>query len=970
MTPIFVLLALALAPAPADAERVQDALSALASSGMEDPFGEPLFPADLAIADVSVSDAGVEVVLAEPLPVPARPQDAEVVRELRRETLLGALSAFEVQGGLSLLEVRDGELAPALDGPEEAAIPAEDRWPKPPRARGSIPKEQRRTAALPFGGALVGQRIAISAGHGWIPSGGGYATQRSRWAFNGCGNCRGITEDFFSAELVSNFIIPLLQQMGAEVVLVREPDLSPVPEVVLDDGDAAYSEEGSWLTGSSAGGFGDDYRTNSPDDLGGATYSLTGVSAGLHRISLRWVDGQNRTPFAVVSVEHAGGVRTLNLDQTRMGRHWLDLGSYWFPAGGGSVTLAHGPADGYLIADALKVGGGLWEPADKPFWQMGAVIYTPWAGAPDSVTGYGDVSIRPAYAEYVGADAYLAFHANAAGSGGAGGTTANGISTYRYSCQQYSDHSSSAGATACDDPPGSRDLLDEVHSGALARIRSDFDPGYNDRGRLVANFGELRTLDDTPGALIETGFFDNLATQPGRRMSDNQALHDPRWREAFAYGVAGGLARFFTPGAGPPPPRAAGLMAVNQPDGSVLVSWLPTDDADGYRLYSATDGRAFDEGVVVEDGTSLALDSLPAGAVYAFRVAALNSNGEGFPSQAVAVRVRGAVSDGSAPAQALLLYAYDRRDAWVQVRDNDLAYAVEHGDALGAISGLYFDGALDERVTDDSVTLADYALVDFVAGKDSVAHEPVSKAMQGRLRTFVDEGGRLILSGEEVGYALADPNADHDADDESFLAEVLGAVYVADDADTYSLAAHDTGPFADFAGAQLGDGNDGVYEVVYPDVLSPAAGASVALEYPDGTAAATLTDQALFVGVPLEAVVPASARRELFALAVGWLLPELEPEDDAGPLPEDDAGPLPAEDAGPDGVPNDAGDDGDDQDAGDDGKVQIASVDRVSIPPPPPDCSCHAASGTRADVGLALLLIAIGPVLVRRRRRR
>src|SRR5690606_34282017 len=128
----------------------------------------------------------------------------------------------------------------------------------------------------------------------------------------------------------------------------------------------------------------------------------------------------------------------------------------------------------------------------------------PWAGAPAALDELGDVTIRPAYIESIGADAYLSFHANASGVGG--GSSANGISTYRYSCSTYNDHTSSAGATACDDPPGSRALLDEVHSGALARIRSDFDPAFSDRGKLVANFGELRVLDDTPGALIETGF--------------------------------------------------------------------------------------------------------------------------------------------------------------------------------------------------------------------------------------------------------------------------------------------------------------------------------------------------------------------------------------------------------------------------------------------------------------------------------
>lgn len=959
MLSVFAAMALVMAPGPADIDRAQAALSALALSGARDPSGQPLFPPDLEVESAALVDGAVELVLARPLP--ESDFDAEVVTELRREALLGALSAFEVQGGVQLLAPRDGSLVPALAGPPDVALPAEDRWPEAPRPRGAIPKEERVTEALPFGGALVGRRIAISAGHGWLANGGGWATQRARWDFAGCSSCRGITEDFFTAELVTHYIIPLLQQMGAEVVLVREPDLSSAPETVVDDGDGAYSEEGTWAEGVSPGGLGGDYRTNAPDDLGAATFSFAGLEGGHHRLSIRWPEGGNRTPAAIVSVEHAGGVRTLNLDQRLMGRHWLDLGSYWLPPGGGSVTLAHGPADGYLIADAVKVGGGMWTPADKPFWQMGAKTYAPWAGGPDSLDALGDVTIRPAYAEFVGADAYLSFHANASGIGG--GSSANGLSTYRYSCGVYADHTSSPGATNCDDPPGSRDLLDEVHSGALARIRSDFDATFGDRGKLVANFGELRVLDDIPGALIETAFFDNLVPVAGRRMSDNQALHDPRWREAFAYGVVGGLARFLTPGSGPPPPRPEGLAAVNGADATVIVSWGATEGADGYRLYTSSDGRAFDEGAVIESGTSAAIEGLAPGAVYAFRVAALNANGEGFPSEVVAARFRGTVPEGQAPAGALLVYAYDRRDAWVQEQDNDLAYAVEHGAALGAIGGLYFDGALDERVADDSVSLEGYALVDYVAGKSSVEHEPVDKAMQGRLRAYVEGGGRLIVSGEEVGYALVE--ASTDPDDEAFLAEVLGAVYVADDANTYSLAAPATGPFAGITGAFLDDGSGGVYEVSYPDVLAPAPGASVALEYPDGTAAAVLTEQTLFVGAPIEAVVPRAARHELLARAVASLWPELEDEPDAGPLPGDDAGPLPTDDAGqaPDddagAVRGDAGD----------GRVNVASVKRVALPPPPPDCSCRTSQAGSASELFASCLLLLGVALVRRRRR-
>lgn len=954
---LLVAAAPELAPDAREIDRVEAALDALRSSGTLDPYGAPLFPPDLDILRVHEDADGVHVELGQALSRRSDDEayDEELVVELRREALLGALSAFDVRSGVRLWAPGRSGLEDALAPPPSPPIPDEDRWPTPPRPRGAIEKHERVTEALPFGGALVGRRIAISAGHGWVASGSGWATQRARWAFEGCGSCRGITEDFFTAELVTQFILPLFQQMGAEVVLVREPDHSTATEHIVDDGDARYSEEGTWSAGVSPGGFGGDYRTNAPSDLGAATYSLTGLSRGHRRVSLRWLHGSNRTPFAVVSVEHAGGVRTLNLDQRLYGRFWLDLGSYWFSPEKASITIAHGPADGYLIADAVKMGGGMWEPANKPFWQMAAKTYAPWAGAPESVSELGDVNIRPAYVESIGADAYLAFHANA--SGVAGGSSANGISSYRFSCLSYADHSPSANATSCDEPAGSRDLLDEVHQSAVGSIRAEWDAGFTDRGRLVANFGELRGLDDTPGILIETAFFDNLVPAAGKRMSDNQALHDPRFRETFAYGVAAGLARFFTPGGGAPPKRPEGLYAANQADGSVLVSWWPTAGAEGYRVYTASEGRAFDEGVVVNGATSVTLSLVP-GRVYAIRVAALSSNGEGFPSQAVAVRVRGPSNASSAPpSNALLVVAYDRRDAWVQVQDNDFSYAVEHGHALGAVPGLYFDGVLDERVEDGSVSLSDYALVAFHAGKDSLEHEAVSKGMQSRLGAFVDEGGKLLISGEEVAFSLGTSG---DTGDRAFLETVLGAVYVADDAETDELQPPASGPFAGPLSARLDDGTQGVYEVRYPDVLDVGPGARVALEYPDGTVAGVYTDAVVFFGVPLEAVVPAGARVEITKRAVTWLLPGLEE-----PLPPSDAGvPDAGEGAGDDGGPSgsDGGPSGSDGGVGD--KRDAGRVELLRLPPRPPSCGCRA-SDEGAARELAWLLLAL-PLLRRR----
>lgn len=864
-----VLLALAVLALPAradDASRLESVVTILRESTAVAPDGSALFPGDLAIESITAGADRLVVRLS------GTPDDlSEEAEELRLESFVGALSASGIELGIEAFWRNPDGSPRRLGGGGEASVPTT------PGVKAARP----RFLTVPGVGALAGRRIAVSAGHGWLASsGGGWHTQRARWAFTGCGSCRGITEDFFSAELVSRHLVPLLQAAGAEVVLVREPDhAAGRKDHVVDDGGEGYSESAPFESGTDPSGFGGGYRTGAPGSGAAATYRFPVDGPGLRHLSLRGVGGANRTQAALVEVVHGGGSTAILLDQRRFGGFWLDLGAFWFPAGEAVVRLS-GAGDGYLVADALRLGGGVFRESGKPFWQMAARSYVPWAGAGGEVTASGDISIRPAYAEYVGADLYVSIHANA--SGGAGGGTANGTSTYRYSCQRYGDHSSSDLATACDDPPGSRRLTDAVQGSMLRRLRAEWDPAWNDRGRRVANFGELRSLDDTPGVLVETAFFDNLADRQGHpppKFPDNRSLHDPRWRESLALGVVEGLVEYLGGAPGRLPARPDGLVLRNAPDGSLHLAWRAAPDADRYRIQwiaSPDPGRerAWTDGLAVEGTTYRFAEPTP-GATYAFRVTALNGTGAGYPSQAVVARARGARNVAGPLAEALVIAGYDRRDAWVQEPDNDLGSAIEHAQALSGITGadVHFDGALDEAVEDGTVPLAGYRVVDYAAGKDSVEHEAVSAPMQALLRAHVAAGGALILSGEEVGYALVERS--QRPGDQAFVTEVLGAEYLADDADSLDLRGVAGTAFADLS-LRLDDGTGGTYAVSYPDLLAPVAGAAAVLDYPvTGAAAAVLHGRVFFAGVPLEAVVPAASRISLFSLVISAIAPGL-----------------------------------------------------------------------------------------------
>lgn len=797
------------------------------------------------------------------------PGAGEDLDELRLELLNGALLAADVYAPVQfLVRTPTGDFRPldrALTPEEATHRERELERARLDRARRQATREKStRAARLPKGGALLGKRIALSPGHGWTGTG----WQRSL----GCAfssSARGILEDWFNAQMVANWLIPMFENMGAEIVLVREPDMSDGGQAIIEKGGAGYSETGTWGDGSNEGGWNGDYRTMSGQG-GTASFLHTFSTSGWRRVSAWYLQGTNRTSNAIFRVRHAGGQTSLDVDQTKYGRQFLDLGNYWCAAGEPCGVELENGSTGYLISDAVKLGSTDHPSYGKPWWQMQALNYVKeFLGVSSYVSG-NNVTTPPTHANAAGADLYISVHGNAAGSNCTEGSTAHGISTYRYNCSGTSVEGSAAN---CDSAAGSKAFAETVHSALIARVRADWDSNYCDRRVNLKNLGEVR-VGKMPSLLLELGFFDNLKTPQScsgtagaPRMTDNQAMHDPRWREAVTYGIAEGVAKYLGTG-GAPPVRPTGLKAINGRSPCALtVSWDAVSGATAYRLYRIDNARpgherAFDAGTIVE-GTSVTLADLTPGKVYVFRVAAMNASGEGFPSAAVTARV---LSFGGR-VEGLYVNGYDRRDAWVQEQDNDLAYAAEHGIALGAVADdFYFDGVLKEVVEDGGIDLTDYAVIDYQAGKNSTEHHSVSSAMQTKLTSYLGAGGKLFISGEEIAWDLGNKQ-----NGTSFLGGQLKAGYAADDAGVFKMSG--SGPFASLSGITFDDGAHGTYEVTYPDALTPTSGGTAVMSY-DGTSytAAVASEDAIVFGVPLETVYPASSRAKIFACGIGRLL--------------------------------------------------------------------------------------------------
>lgn len=709
-------------------------------------------------------------------------------------------------------------------------------------------------AASVASGILNGRRIAISPGHGYYwHSTLGWTTQRPL--------IDGLLEDIHVAEICNRYLIPMLRNMGAEVILCRETGELTVDAVADNDGGApGYTENGAWSLSGSSGYLGGTYRFagTSPTETATATWTIPVTTSGVYPIYAWFRASGNRTPTALYRVTHAAGTDEVVIDQTVDNLTWVHLGNWWFDAGSDAmVTLSNQSfLSGVVIADAMRLGGGVGTIArggstsGRPRWQECARYWTQFAGAPSSVYNTAgqdnadDVTTRPRFAEWRGADAFVSLHTNAGGGAG--------TSSFIYS----------GGAT-----PGSSTLQSRIHTQIISDLRSEWSATWTDRGQQSANFGEVRLLSTMPGVLLELAFHDTAGS------FDHRSLHDPDFRYLGARAIARGIMRYFAPTAPfvPEPPRA---LRVTQ-DGSrgLLVAWDQAASATGYIIEWSPDGKSF-----VEAGTSVSTSwstgPLPYDTVRSFRVRATNGSGQSIPTEVLT-----AGTDHTGTAQALLVQGFDRVGRYVKAPENTRDYLRLIGGSIrsGAFTSLGFDAASNEAVALGRVPLA-YGAVVWSLGEESTADETFSAAEQSIVQSYLAQGGGLLVTGAEVGWDL---DSQGSASDRAFYRNQIGATYIADDANTYGLQGGIAGTVsAGIPPSAFDNGTGGTYDVDYPDVIgpTPGTGGNVCLRYFNGQAAGiqrvdpVTGARVVHFGFPLDTMQNAAARDRLVQQSLAFLL--------------------------------------------------------------------------------------------------
>lgn len=234
---------------------------------------------------------------------------------------------------------------------------------------------------------MEGDIVALWHSHGRYFRGGGWQWQRG-FLFQSL-------EDTYTMGYVLPFLVPMLENAGAYVMLPRERDYSR-HEVIVDNdtneggllfSQTTYKEQNGtakWATGELEGFIYDlpDFRdTENPFENGTYRQAATVRSGGRPSVAAWYADipedGEyavyvsyktlpNSTTDAHYTVNYSGGSREFKVNQTMGGGTWIYLGTFPLEEGFSEttpvVTLTNVSDKGgetVVTADAIKIGGGM-----------------------------------------------------------------------------------------------------------------------------------------------------------------------------------------------------------------------------------------------------------------------------------------------------------------------------------------------------------------------------------------------------------------------------------------------------------------------------------------------------------------------------------------------------------------------------------------------------------------------------------
>lgn len=525
---------------------------------------------------------------------------------------------------------------------------------------------------------LDGRHIAIWQSHGKY-----YINNQDKWAWQRprlfC-----TTEDLFTQSFILPYLIPMLENAGANVFTPRERDTQK-REVIVDN-DGSLSGQGSlyldvksrkarWEQ-TSQPGFSQRKRTykegENPFLDGTARFAATEKKkdkafaewvpdipeTGDYAVYVSYQTLPNSVSDAKYIVFHNGGVTEFKVNQQMGGGTWVYLGTFTFDKGKndyGMVILSNESKEkGVVCADAVRFGGGMGnitrggQTSGLPRYLEGARYSAQWAGMPYPVYAGSkgandmndDINVRSRSVNYLAGGSIfnpkeeglgIPFEMSMALHSDAGFSLEDEIIG---TLGIYTTDSNHGKLNAGTDRLASRDLSDILLTQLEQDIRSNFKTDWTRRSMWDRNYSETR-LPSVPSTIVELLSHQNFA--------DMRLGHDPNFKFIVGRALYKSILQYVNSQHGKdyivqPLPVSHFAIRFGKKKNTLELSWQGEDDPleptarpREYIVYTRVGRSGFDNGVRVSSPSYTA--KIEPGIVYSFKVAAVNQGGESFPSE-------------------------------------------------------------------------------------------------------------------------------------------------------------------------------------------------------------------------------------------------------------------------------------------------------------------------------------------------
>lgn len=482
----------------------------------------------------------------------------------------------------------------------------------------------------------------------------------------------------------------------------------------------------------------------------------------------------------------------------------------------------------------------------------------------------------------------------------------------------------------------SRILTDMIMRQVVADVRQTFEPAWTRRSMWDKAYLEAKTAE-VPTTLLELLSHQNFG--------DMQYGLDPAFRFAVSRAIYKAMGRFVSTRkerefvVQPLPVNA--FAVEREKKGVYRLSWQPTEDPleptakpSKYIIMERKEGYMGFVKIAETRETHYNL-KVNDNKIHSVYVIAANEGGVSFPSEVLALRDGGnqkpllivngftrvsgpkVINDGGragfkADEEFGVPYRYDISFSGYQQEfsrgagdrfgasgsnhvttvagGNTFDYSAVHGDAIAA-SGLGFVSTSVKAVEEGKVKLTDYSAVDLILGKQKatvtgkgysgVKHSAFPKPLQEKLDNYVDKGGKLIVSGQNI---MSELFGTYDTTTMKFASATLG---LEQDTTANAMSRSKAGKLA----VKGMEGNLKGATVPYSSTLrkdyyiiesaeglnaTPDVDATPFLTFTDNGATAGLLirnrkSRQAIMSVPIEAITDVKMRRELMNQILDWL---------------------------------------------------------------------------------------------------